>query len=182
MVNLQAVLDGFGVVVGASGLLAAFEHTAHELLFWYLEADDMVDFLTALGQKAVEGFGLGDCAGEAVEDYAVLGLGFVVDNLLEDANHQRIGNQLPLVDVGFGNLSYGSLAVDMVAEHLTCRDVVQTVFVDEFFALGAFAAAGGTENYNIHFYTLKLITGERPRAHFLLDCGEPGRRSHSPIT
>ena len=102
----------------------------------------------------------GSC-GESVENHTVLRLGLIVDNLLENAYHQRVGDKLTLVDVGLGNLPDRGFAGYMVAEHLSCGDVVQPVVLDKLFTLCAFPAAGGTEYYNIHFVSLQTLDGPR---------------------
>ena len=108
--------------------------------------------LAVAGQESIKSLGLRDGAWKTVENHTRFGLGFVEDNILEDVDHQLVGDELTLVDICFGHLADLGLAGDMVAEHLAGRYMVEFVFPDKVFALGAFAAAGGTEDYNIHFY------------------------------
>ena len=109
-----------------------------DLLIGGICCGGMLAIASAL-QQALEGIGLRHCARESVEDYSVFGLGFVVEDLFQNLDHQRVGDELALLDVGVGNLPDGRFAGYMVAEHFTCGDVVKAVFVNELFALGAFA-------------------------------------------
>ena len=129
-----------------SSALPAKNHALDELLFGHFEADHMENLLAALLEEALQRLGLGYGAGESVENHPVLGLGLVVDDFLKYADHQRVGDELSLAYIGFGDLANRCLAGDVVAEYLSGRDVVQPVFLNKFLALGTFSATRSAEN------------------------------------
>ncbi len=150
MVDLEAVLDGLEIVVGTACLGAALDHAVDQLILRHLQPHHMVDFLATFLQEAVERLSLGDGAGETVENHPVFCFGVIVDDFFKDLYHQGVRYELSLVDVRLRDLTDWGLAGDMVTQHLTCRDVVQSVTFDKFFALGALSAARSAENHNIH--------------------------------
>ncbi len=56
-----------------------------------------------------------------------------------------------MVNVCFGNLANRGFACDMVTQNFPCGYVVEAVFFNQFFTLGAFPAPRGTENNYVHF-------------------------------
>lgn len=150
VVHGQTVLYRLGIIVGAPGLLTAQEHTVDQFIVIHLETNHMVDIPATGSESLIEGLRLGDCAWESVENHAFsrfLRLG--VEDVFHDTYHQFVRDELPLRNVLVGDLSYLSTSGDMVAEHLTCGDVEKTVFVCDFCALSALAAAGTAKNDKI---------------------------------
>ena len=99
----------------------------------------------ALLQQFLEGLGLGNGAGEAVEHDALLAGGLSVEHVIEYVDHKPVGNQLSLRDIFVGGLAELCAALYVVAQQFTCRDVIEAILVDEPGALGALAAAGRPE-------------------------------------
>ena len=87
MIDLQTVFDRLWIIVGAPGLLAAFDHAVNKLLFRHLKTNDMMDIITTLLHKLFQSLGLRDSARKTVENHSPLGLGFIVDNIFQNLNH-----------------------------------------------------------------------------------------------
>src|SRR3712207_1109950 len=96
-VDLQAVPDGLGTVVVALHPLAADEHAAageptDQLLLLDDELDDAVEVLAELVEGAAQLLGLGDGAGEAVEQETDLGVG-LGQPVLDHGDGDRVGDE-----------------------------------------------------------------------------------------
>lgn len=169
MVYLKALFNGLEIVVGASGDASAFQESVYEFIFRHIEPDDGVDFRASLRQHCVEFAGLGDGAWKTVEDDSSGGLfKMVVELVGEDGYHESVRDELALGDVAVGNFSEFSAAVDVSAQQVAGRDMIKTVMVDEAFALGAFAAPGSSEYYEIHRGII-LVLGRRWRIRMTTD-------------
>ena len=55
---------------------------------------------------------------------------------------------------------------DVFTQHLSCRDVVETVAVCQFFALGAFPGPGSAKNYDIKHFLNSYIVSPKPTFSF----------------
>ena len=102
----------------------------------------------------LEGFGLGNGAGETVEDDTFAGAQRIV-NACQDANHQIVGDELAVVNKTLGGLAQFGAFLDFSAEHIAGRDMLESIFFHEEGALGALAGAWSSEDYNIfHGYVM----------------------------
>ncbi len=150
VIDGEPFFDRLEIVVGAAGVAAAFQEAVDEFFVVDFEADDRVEVGAALAKHRAEFFSLIDCAGEAVENHPVLDfLGMAVEFVGEHADHQIVGNQMALGNVGVGETAEFGVGCNLSAEDLAGRDMMEIVAVYEFFALSALATAGGTENNEI---------------------------------
>ena len=150
MVNIEAVLYCLDIVIGTPGLHPALYHTVNQLTLRDLQTYNMMKLLPATLEKPLQGISLRHCTGESVEDNTILGLRFMIDNILKDFYHQRIRDELPLVDICLCNLANRRFACNMVAQHFARGDMVQTIPLNQHFTLGPFSTARGAKNNYIH--------------------------------
>lgn len=148
-VNFEALGYGLGVVVAASAFESAFEQALCEFFFGHFEAYNGVDFGAAFFEHFVEGFGLGNGAGEAVENHSFC-VGVCVEFVFEYVEHELVGDEVTFGYECVGNLAQFGSARNVVAQEFAGRYVVEAVALNEAFALGSFAGAGGAENNYIH--------------------------------
>ena len=120
LIYFEATLDGLEVVVGTTCLAAALEHAVDEFLFLYFEADYGVYLSAAFLEEFLKGLSLGYGAGEAVEDYAVLSGGLLVEHICQNLNHDVVGDELTFADIFVGETAEVGVAGDVVAEHFAC--------------------------------------------------------------
>ena len=93
MINGEALLDGFLVVIAATTHLATFHKSVDELLLGNFKTNHGAHASATLVEQCFQSLGLRDGAGEAVKNHAVLrSFLVVVDNLSKDAYHQLIGD------------------------------------------------------------------------------------------
>ena len=148
VIDGETLADGFFVVVGATAGFAAVDETLHEHFVGHVEFEHGVHLRSTLDEHLFERFGLGNGAGEAVEDdTGLFGEGIVGGG--EDVDHQRIGDELTVVDVAFGRATQFGVGFDFGAEYVAGGDVVETIFFDQNITLCAFARSGGTEDDKI---------------------------------
>ena len=77
---------------------------------------------------------LRDSTGETIEDDA-FGVHLAVQNLSQHVNDQFIRNQLSFFNVIFSNLTQLCLVLHFRTQNITCRDMIQTIFFNNQFAL-----------------------------------------------
>ncbi len=151
VVYVETLFDGFGVVVGTAGSLTAVDEAFHEHVFGHVEFKHAGYFGVAFGEHGLERFCLGNGAGETVKDDAFAGAECIVGGC-KDVDHERVGDELSLVDVALGSVAEFSAVLDFGTEHVASGDVLEAVFLYEQVALCAFARSGGTEDNDIlHF-------------------------------
>ena len=149
MVNVETLLDGLFVVVASSALLSAEQEALHQFVFRHVQLNHGCHLVSAFGKHLFQGFCLRDSAGETVEDDTLMLLAETVVNTGEDINHQFIGDELSVVDIAFGCLAQFCSVLDLAAEHVARRDVVETILLNHLVALRAFACTWSAENYDI---------------------------------
>lgn len=151
MVYVKTLADGLDVVVGSAGGFAAENHSVDELFVVYFKTHHMVYLGIESLEKFFKRYGLGDGAGEAVKDNTFLkNFGVILEDIGKELDNEVVGNQLAFRDILVGNDAKLCATGDVVAEHLTGRDMVQAITLDHLLALSAFAAAGAAKNYYIH--------------------------------
>ena len=117
VVHVEALADGFLVVVSASRGLAAVDEALHQHLVGHIQLEHGSDLRAAFGEHRLEGFGLGNSAGETVENDAFAGAMRVV-NACQDANHQFVGDELAVVYKPLGGLAQFGTFLDFCTEHV----------------------------------------------------------------
>ena len=85
----------------------------------------------------------------------------MVEPVGQHVNHQLVGDELPTRDIVVGYFAESGAAGDMVAQNLTRADVVKSVAVNHLGALGALAAAGSAEYYNVKHFISVFFTAEK---------------------
>ena len=157
MIDIEAILDGIDIIVGTSCLLTTRQHTMHKFILGDIEADNGVELRTTLSEQLLEGISLWDGAREAIEHDTLLGGSLILKHIVEDADHQIVGDQLPLRDKLIGGDAEFGTALNMVAEKFACADMIQAVSIDQTGTLSAFAATGSAKNnYIEHFKNIYL--------------------------
>ena len=148
VIDGETLADGLFVVVGATAGFTSVDETLHEHFVGHVEFEHGVHLRSTLSEHLFERFGLGNGAGETVEDdTGLFGEGIVGGG--EDVDHQRIGDELTVVDIAFGRATQFSVGFDFGAEYVAGGDVVETIFFDQNITLCAFTGAGGTEDDEI---------------------------------
>lgn len=74
---------------------------------------------------------------ETVEDDSFVILAETIVHTGQDVNHEFVGNQLSLVDIGLGSLAQLRTILNFTAQHVTRGDVSQTILCNQAIALGA---------------------------------------------
>ena len=131
-------------VVGTTRSLAAQHDALHEFLLGNIHVDHQIHLEAHLVEHLIEGFGLRDGAGKAVEDISIVAA--VLAHIpLYNINNQLVGNQATLGDALLHALAEFRLAADLRADYFARRDVVDPVVLLQFCGLGSFATARGTK-------------------------------------
>ena len=139
MVDVEALLYRLFVVVGATALFASLDETGHQFVLWHVELYHRSHRVSALGKHRLQGFCLRDGAGESVEDHTCVLLAEAVVDAGEDAYHELVGDELPLVDIAFGGLTKFCSVLYLGTQHVAGGDVPETIFLNQLVALGAFS-------------------------------------------
>lgn len=151
VVHVQALLNSVDIVIGTARRFAALKHAFHQLILVDFEAYHLVNLGVIFLEQFVQSMCLRDCAREAVEYHALFdSIGMPFEIVGQDVNHQLVGNELTVRNDCIGHLADVGSFGDVLAQEFARRDVVERVFVDKLLALGAFATAGSTEDYNVH--------------------------------
>ena len=137
VVNVEALLYRLLVVVRASALLAALHEAHHQLVLRNVELYHCGNFVSTLVEHLLQSLCLWDSARESVEYHSLMLLAERVVYAGENVYHQLVRNELTLVDVSLGSLAKFSFVFDLISEHVTSRDVSQSVLPDKEIALCA---------------------------------------------
>ena len=157
MVDLQTFGDSVDIVVGASALLASFNHSVDKLVLRNFETYDGVYVSAVFGKHLGERLCLRHGAWETVEDDAFFKHGGVrFEKVGEYVNHKFVGDEQTFGDECVGYFAELCSFCNVVAQKITRRDVVQTVAIDESFALSPLPAAGSSKNNNVHVLCISL--------------------------
>ena len=128
------------------------EAAAHDPVFRHFARQQNFHHVVELEAFFPQGFpellGLDHIAGEAVQQPAVLALG--LQGFQHHGNGDVVGHQVAAVNIGLGFFAQFRAAADMFAEDGAGFDVGKIVFLFDQIALGALAAAVGSENQDIH--------------------------------
>ena len=139
MVDIQTLLDGLLVVVGSATLLPTEHQTLHQLFLGDIKLNHGCHLVPTLRQHLLQCLGLGNRAGKAVEDDALVLLAETVVDAGKDVNHQLIGNELSLVDISLGRLAKFRPVLNLTAQHIPRGDMPETILSNHLIALRAFA-------------------------------------------
>lgn len=104
-----------------------------------LELNGVVNLLLLGLKHGVELDGLGDGAGEAVEDEAVLALLVRLELRLDHVDHDVVRDKAAGVHNLLGGLAELGLSLDLSAEHVAGSEVADAVLVGNGGSLGALA-------------------------------------------
>ena len=138
------VVDG---AVGGAGPAAA--EAGDDFLGADVDKEDVVDLLATCCEDVVEGVGLGDGAGKAIEQTAGGGVG-LVEAVEQHADGDVVGDEGAFVDVGLGGTAEVGPTTQVVAKHVAAGDVGESGGVGQVLSLGPFAGAGGSEQDAVH--------------------------------
>ena len=148
MINIQSWLDCFQIVIRTAWNLATFQQTFDQFIFVCLKVQHNGNICSTFIQHFFQSFCLRDRTRETVEDDA-FGVHLAVQNLGQHVNDQFVRNQLSLFDVIFSNLTQLCLVLHFRTQNITCRNMVQTIFFNNQFALCSLSWAGSTKNNNV---------------------------------
>ena len=96
----------------------------------------------------VERFGLRRGSRESVENVSLAVFVFA-DILGYDVDNQFVRSQMPLVDVTFHTSAQRRFLPDLFPDDFSGRDVVKTVFFDQFGCLRSLSGPRRAEQYNV---------------------------------
>ncbi len=119
-------------------MLSAQDEALHQFVLGHVEVEHHAHLLSAFGQHLLQGFGLCDGAGEAVEDDA-LGVLEAVQRAGQDVDNQLVGQELSLVDIAFGGFAQFGSVLDFGTQHVARGDVVDAILRYNSLALCALA-------------------------------------------
>ena len=139
VIHHEAFFDGLLVVISTSTLLSAQDESLHQFVLWHIQLYHGCHLVATLFQHLLQCLCLWDGTGESIEDYALVRPSERVIHRGEDAHHQIVRNQLSIVDIPLCRLTQFCTFLDLCTKHVTSRDMFQTIFLDEFVALGALA-------------------------------------------
>ena len=111
-------------------------------------------------EQAIERLGLGDRAGEAVQDEAARGVG-LAQPLGDEADHDVVGHQAAAVHDALGLAPERRAGRHRVAQHLAGGDLRHPPLAGELASLGALAGAGGAEEDHAHRQLRRANAPER---------------------
>ena len=109
-----------------------------------MDVDHHIDLQAVSGKDFVELLGLNRGAGKAVEN-AAGGVHVPGDIVVDHADYDLIGSQLPGLDVGFHALSQFRTPANLVTDHLARGNVIDSVVFLQALCLRAFAATRSAE-------------------------------------
>lgn len=137
MINYQTFLDSFFIIVSTTRFLSTFDQTSHQFIFRNFQIKHDRNFLTAYFQHFFQSFCLSDCTWETIENntFAILE---AIEYASQDIYHQSVWNQLTVVDISFGSFTQFCTILDFCTQNVTCRDVVQTIFLYDTSTLSSF--------------------------------------------
>ena len=142
------------IVVGSA------EPPAHDAVFGGLAVQDDLDYVIELhvflDQGVPEGLRLDEIAGEAVEEPS-LGAIRLFQAIEDHGDGDLIGNELAAVDIILRFFTEFRAFFDVVSEDDASLDMGYAEFLLDNRPLGAFAAAVGSKNENIH--AAELLSG-----------------------
>lgn len=139
VIHIEALLYCLGVVVGTSALLAALDKALHEFGLGHVKLNHCRNLVAAFCEHLLESLGLGNSAGETVEDYALVLLAEIVVDAGKNVNHEFVGDELAVVDVALGCLAELGAVLDFAAQHVAGGDMVEAILLDHEVALCALA-------------------------------------------
>ena len=73
----------------------------------------------------------------------------LIEHIGKNINHQFVGNEFSVADEAVGDFTQLGSALDMVAEDISRRDVIQSIVLNKVLALSAFSGARCSKNYQI---------------------------------
>lgn len=158
VIYVQTLADGVDIVIGTTAFQTAFEQSVNQLFIGHIQTNNGMDFGTAFLQKKVKSLGLIDGAWKTVKNHTFGSLGVGVKLMLKNRNHEVVGDKMSFGYIAVGNLAKVGSLTDVATKNIASGYVIKPVLVDEACALGAFAAAGGTEHhYVIHIVCVVMI-------------------------
>jgi hypothetical protein len=143
--HLEAVADGLGVVVGPSPPGQPMQ----QLLLGHLQVDGRVQRRAQPGQVLIQRPGLGDAAGEAVQQEPALAVG-LGQPLQHHRDHDLVGDQLARVQVGLGDLAQRGAVGHVGPQEVAGGQVHQLESGRDPVRLGALARPRRTQQQDPH--------------------------------
>ena len=105
-----------------------------------VQIDDTFDFLAELFEHFVEHFRLFDCAGEAVENETLLGVGFL-EAVFHHCGGHFVGDERALGDVRLGEVAEFRTLLDIESKQVSRGDLYDAQNFAEGYGSCAFAAS-----------------------------------------
>ena len=139
VIDHEALFDSLLVVVGTSALLSAQNQALHQFIFGHGQFNHGSYLVATLVEHLFQGLCLWDRAGETIEDDTLVLTSERVVYRCQDAYHQVVGNQLTVVDIALSRLAKFCTLLDFCTKYITCRDMLQSIFFNQFVALCALA-------------------------------------------
>mmetsp|Transcript_35169 Transcript_35169/g.59696 ORF Transcript_35169/g.59696 Transcript_35169/m.59696 type:complete len:326 (-) Transcript_35169:26-1003(-) len=144
------VIDLTGFRIGATSHDAFDEDVVGDV-----EEDEAVSGNAGVG----EGFGLGGCAGEAVEEPAGFDAVGFEETIFDNSNNNLIRYQLARIHKILGLFAHIGTRRNRRPEHIPCTQMNHTVLVLNKFALRSLSTGGGTGNNKLGCIAAGIVGG-----------------------
>ena len=152
MIYLEALLYRLLVVVGTSALLTALYEALHEFFLGYVQLYHCSNLVTTLLEHLLQSLCLRYGTWETVEYHSFVTSSVSVVHVSQYRNHQLVGNKIAAVNIAGSEFSQLCTFLYLATQHVSCRDVSQSVVLYHQLTLCSFSGTRSTENYYIlHF-------------------------------
>ena len=148
VIDLETLVDGLLIVVRTPLLHGTVQQASHQDILRDHELYHDAHVVSTLGEHRFQRLHLSYRAGKAIEDDALAAAALIVRSS-QNVYHQRIGNQLSVVNVAFGNLAQLASGLDFATQHIARGDMSEAIFADEFCAIRALAGTGSTKDDDV---------------------------------
>ena len=138
-IHLQTLVYCLLVVVRTTRLLSALYQPFHQLVLRNVELYHRSHVVSAFGKHCLESLSLRYGARESVEDYTLMLLAEAVVNTCKNVYHQRVRYELSVVNVSLGCLAQLRAVLYLIAQHVTGRNMVESILLDHQVTLCALA-------------------------------------------
>src|SRR5574344_1318932 len=139
MIDDEAFLNCFLIIICPSALLASLDETYHKFVLRNIKLYHRCDFMSAFVKHSLQCLCLRYGTWETVEDNALVFLSETVINGCKYVHHQVVRNQLTVVNISFCCLALFCSVLNFIAKYVACRDVFKTILLNHFLTLRSLA-------------------------------------------
>src|SRR5574344_700378 len=139
MIHVKTFLYRFLIIIATTALLSAKNKTLHQFFLRYIKFNHCSDFVSTLSKHFLQSFCLRNRTWEAIKNDAFVFFAKTVINTCKNINHKLIWNKLTLVYITFGCFPEFCTVLNFITQHITCRNMLETILSDHLIALRALA-------------------------------------------